>query len=36
MRFAVIDIETGCLEKWHVSIPKEYLDDRRTAGSTAP
>jgi hypothetical protein len=36
MRNAVIDIETGCLEKWNISIPKEYLEDMRTAGATPP
>jgi len=36
MRHAVSDIETGCLSRWHFSIPKEYLDDMRTAGATAP
>ena len=34
LRFAmgsvVIDLETGILERWRVSVPAEYFDDMRT------
>ena len=29
MGYAVIDLETGFLERWRVSIPAEYFDDMR-------
>lgn len=32
MNSVVTDLETGCLDEWRISIPKEYLDDMRMVG----